>query len=150
MTKEEFQAKVLPAVAAEVEARKRKSPSLYRGGPYLSMDNAKPHNGGLEALQKCSTLNWRQLPLPPLSHDMHKVIEHIINRIKYNTNKAVLENTAITTNEQVRKEIKEQALALPKKGIQDDIKSLLGTYNVISKPVCRGGTGGDWAPKGLR
>lgn len=147
---DEFQARVVPLVARKVRALNSKDRgALYGGGPYLSMDNARPHNGGFEALQKSSKLNWMQLP--PLSHDMHKVIEHVINRIKANTDKVLRGNTAITANEQVRKVLRAEALKLHNDaGIRKDICSLMHTYAVISKPKSRGGTAGNWPPKGLR
>ena len=86
-------------------------------------------------------------PLPKYAGDMHKVIEHIHGIL---TNKMRHFLTRVRKRwsvEVYRSTLQSFFWSIKADSVQRDVMTLLDTYDIISRPVSGGGTGGDWAPR---
>ena len=103
------------------------------------------------ALGNMKGLKVHWLPLPPQSHDMHKVIEHAINTLKGAAKKYFNDHPEIRRAEDVRAAFEKLFYKMVTvEAVRKDIRSLKRTYRVINRSVDRGGTAGDWPSKRYR
>lgn len=89
------------------------------------------------------------LPLPPYCGDMQKVIEHVhgtlVKRMHMVQKKVRTRQPAMFW----RAQLKHLFWAYEVQSVRRDVESLRDTMDAIRKPQAQGGTGGDYAPRGL-
>lgn len=108
--------------------------------PLFSFDNWAGHN---TAAELGILEGHNRVPLPPGSPDIHKVIEHIFNRLAYAFGKE-LWLYARHDDVDVYCDVVEKILFnMDVQSIRRDIRSLRDTYHSIIQG------GGAWAPPGL-
>lgn len=108
--------------------------------PLFSFDNWAGHN---TAAELGIMEGDNRVPLPPGSPDIHKVIEHIFNRLAYAFGKE-LWLYARDDDVDVYCDVAQKILFnMDVQSIRKDIRSLVGTYQQIIKG------GGAWAPRGF-
>jgi hypothetical protein len=108
--------------------------------PLFSFDNWAGHN---TAAELGIMEGGNRVPLPPGSPDMHKVIEHIFNRLA-NAFGRELWLYAREDDVEVYCDVVQKILfSMDVRSIRKDIRSLQDTYQSIIQ------SGGAWAPPGL-
>jgi len=119
-------------------------------GPYFSMDNASWHRVGHLKVGKNKLLRDCQVPLPVLSPDLHKIIEHAIHRVKGAMGTWLAQNPRRHSVAELQRQFLKffHATNQPKT-IEKDLKTLRQTFKIVSLPKEKGGTGGGHAPPGL-
>jgi len=141
---------VLRPLIPKWRALKKKHPDLYQGGVYVSWDNARWHNPGT-LLDGCKGLVFHRMPVPPQSHDIHKVTEHVINNLKRAADKYLNEHPEIQKLEDIKAAFTKLFFQeMKREGIRRDIRSLRATYRVINYSKAKGGVARGWAPKKYR
>jgi len=130
-------------------------PAVFKPGygPVWSFDNAKCHTGalrrGLLAQYGCTVTN--RVPLPPLSHDLHKVVEHAIaNTTSLFYRKLLIQKKTLKMDGYIRllKAAFKEANTAARVG--RDVASLRETYQQVALPVEEGGVEGGWPTKKYR
>lgn len=150
MSKEEFNAVVMTEVEDKARALQRNYPKLFQNGLWVSMDNATFHPTG-ELKLRVRGLRVHRLPVPPQSHDIHKVIEHAIHLLKMEFDKWMIDHPDVVKMEDIKAAFVRTFYEKVKRdGVRKDIMSLRKTYRAIYRSVKAGGTEGDWAPSRLR
>ncbi len=126
------------------QASKEKHPQYYsKGGPFYSWDNASFHTSlKLQDVGLSETDMWL---LPPNSPDMHKVIEHVVGRVKRALREELCDNANIKTVEQVKRVCRDVFFRITTESIRKDIDSLPNTYKHIHDKKSQGGREGDWS-----
>ena len=128
----------------------REYPKLFQHGLWVSMDNATYHPKG-ELKLRVKGLRVHRLPVPPQSHDIHKVIEHAINLLKKEFDKWMIDHPTVVNVEDIKAAfVRTFCEKVRADGVRKDIKSLSKTYRHIYRSVKAGGSQGDWAPAHLR
>lgn len=113
------------------------------GGPYYSWDNASFHTSmKLEDVGLTIGDLW---DLPPNSPDMHKVIEHVVGRVKRELRNALCDNANLATVNDLKTECKRVFFGITAESVQKDIDSLPSTYKHIHAKETQGGREGDWS-----
>lgn len=134
---------VLQPIKEKMAAMVNEHPETYSNGVWFSWDNATWHKD-ISVLKADGMPTVNQLPLPPLSHDLHKVIEHVIGNLK---RKAV--RHVVTHKLKDVKQIKDAVEKIfyeeiKAESLQADIMSLRDTYKIVASKVEKGGTAGGW------
>lgn len=136
--------------------------ALVPGGlaaPLFSWDNNKIQKSA--DLTRMGITAAEHLPLSTYSPDMHKVIEHAWNQIKFRVQRRLLQlGGAALTAQQAQDMVEEEVRATSCSGILKDVSSLIWTYFVIASEkgvvlkapdgAYHTGTGGDWPPAQYR
>lgn len=151
MTSQEFNAFMTTVIQKTLECKQRR-PDVYEVGPFLSMDNATWHAAGNLKVEGNKTVKDCKLPLPAMSPDLHKIIEHVNNRVKSAFAKKLAEDPRKYSADELRAMFEECFFAQDINGskiIDADIHSLKQTMEVVSRSRKEGGTEGDHAPPGL-
>ncbi len=120
-------------------------PQYYnKGGPFYSWDNASFHTSvNLQAIGIQQADMWK---LPPNSPDMHKVIEHVVGRVKRALREELCDNARLTTVEHIKDVCKDVFFnKITKESVKKDIDSLPTTYRHIHTKKSKGGREGDWS-----
>jgi hypothetical protein len=144
MTRDEFVDAVKQAKDAS-EACVAEFPEFYsKGGPYYSWDNASWHQAlNLEDVGLKESDKWQ---LPPNSPDMHKVIEHVVGRVKQQLRHKLCDNANINSSKEVQAAFIDVFYKqISTESIRKDIESLPSTYKHIHGKKNQGGSEGDWA-----
>lgn len=154
VSRAEFTARMWGPLLSALAALARAHPDEYKNGVLLSYDNASWHNWDdvvATLVRAPLPLVVRKLPLPAQSPDLHKVIEHLIGDLKRKVNRCLMDKPHIRTKEQIKAEFERVWREdIKADGIRKDIRSLEGTYTVVSTTRADGGTDGDLAPKQYR
>lgn len=141
---------MLQPLRSKLLSLSRRFPETYANGVYLSLDNATWHKEA-STLQGIRGLRVHQLPLPPQSHDFHKVIEHAINTLKSAADKYFSDHPEISKIEDVKAAFEKLFYeVVTRDAVSKDVESLKATYGVVNRSVQRGGTAGGWPPKRYR
>lgn len=150
MTADEFQQQCLQPLIPKWRRLIKQHPAIYQDGVYVSWDRAKWHKPG-RVLADARDIKFKQMPVPPQSHDIHKVIEHAINTFKAAFRKHLIDHPEIQRLEEIKAAAEKTFFkAVTRDGVRKDIRSLPATFRAINRSVKSGGTEGGWALKGLR
>ncbi len=143
-TSDEFAERVLDVKQLSL-ASKDKHPEYYKkGGPFYSWDNASFHTS--MKLHDVGLSEEDMWLLPPNSPDMHKVIEHVVGRVKRALREELCDNANITTVKQVKHVCKQVFFnRITVESVRKDIDSLPTTYRHIHAKKSQGGREGDWS-----
>jgi hypothetical protein len=142
-TSDEFKDRVQDIKEASEKSKEEHPQYFSKGGPYYSWDNASFHTSmNLEEVGTCTSDMWE---LPPNSPDMHKVIEHVVGRVKMALRNALCDNAKLTTVNKLKHECKRVFFEITAESVQKDIDSLPNTYKHIHTKQKQGGREGDWA-----
>jgi len=127
--------------------------------PFWSMDNDSAHITR-DQMAEININPACRLPLTPKSPDIHKVIEHEVHRVKDVTKDEVGKHPELHTAREMQaltRKVFYQGMA---ESVLRDCISLLDTLKAVALPqgfvmhshtgAPHAGTGGDWAPTGLR
>jgi hypothetical protein len=128
-------------------------PGTYRQGvAYFSCDNATWHNRKAfeRATSSVKGVTIRLLPPPPLSPDLHKIPEHMINNFEGALNSYLMDNPDIRRVEEIKQAAQDVWAKLDVAGVRKDIRSLVYTYRAVRLPPEKGGFGGSWPAKQFR
>ncbi len=150
MATQEFRSFTEKVIKATLDCQK-KHPGLYPDGhPYFSMDNATWHDVGDLQVVPGIKLKECLLPLPPQSPDLHKVIEHAINRVKSAMRADIAGDPRRLTAEELRGMFAKHFADMNKpEMVERDIQTLKKTFKAVGRSEGKGGTAGGWAPVGL-
>jgi hypothetical protein len=147
VTGKEFAKKVMrrfQSKAEEVLAENHIEESIV-----VSYDHAGAHDSA-EATELLEAMGITQdaqsrMPLPPLSPDFHRVIEHV-HAIASRAFNVKLRNTEGRRSINKYKEMYEEAFyeAVNASSVQDDIRGLKLLWEYVRKSTEEGGSEGDW------
>lgn len=122
--------------------------------PIFSYDHAGSHDTAeVEEILEGMGISQQEscrCPLPPLSPDFHRVIEHV-HGIVCNAFRKELRNMSYKRTVSSYKKLYEKLFyeRIKAESLQKDINGLRAMWEVVSTPVSQGGTGGNWAPQGM-
>lgn len=128
-----------------VEERLAASPHPELAGRLLwSYDNDKIHQDII--LQSQLRIGGRnRAPLPPYSHDIHRVVEHTLGRLKRRFNLWLYTHPQQRSMQDYMRALQHIFYSIGEtKAIADDVASLPSVYRAIKKAK------GDWPPRSFQ
>ena len=148
----EFAKRVMPRFQKKAEAVMQKHAGMLHGGedatPVYSYDHASPHDAAeAEELLEKLGITQDRAPLPPLSPDFHRVIEHA-HGISCKAFEKVLRRLDTKKPIDFYKKLYEKCFreAVQARSVQQDIRGLKQLYKHVCTAASQGGSEGDWPP----
>lgn len=117
--------------------------------PIYSFDGPNIHRCALAEMVPHVHERENTFPLPAYSPDMHKVFQHVHAILTNQLQDLIASKRGQGSVKYWRGQLKKLFWGLKPKSVQKDIESLPATFLHISTPTNRGGSGGDYAPRGL-
>ena len=155
ITAQEFLQKVMKPLRKLAERILAEHAHLLKSTePIYSLDKYSVHMRAIESsgwLHDSGDTSGNVFPLPHHAPDIHKVIQHVHGGLTRSMNKFVTELRRGGGSPRVyRLHLKHlfHDKVVTADSVRKDVDSLIETLQIIAKPVSKGGTNGDWAPKG--
>lgn len=122
---------------------KLNNPSKWE--PIYSFDKPTIHKGDMSYLGIVEGVNT--YPLPRYGGDFHKVIEHVHGTLTREMRKWQWRDRTRYPASVYRAQLQHSFEQYEISSVQKDVRGLYDLCRIVSEPMCRGGTAGDWAPR---